>query len=781
MNYKTFAIALWVLVIPMVGSAAPRTLTIGLVSDGPEQRQLLPVKILKQEVNALLIPEFRARFPKAKHIDGGWSLPGIRQAIKRQLNDPGVDIVVTLGWISSNEAARFNNPAKPIIAAFGGDIELQGFPLKEGASGRRNFVYLYDFKTLQQNLATFHQLNNFEQLSILIDPLWLDSMPDLERKVSDFVQKQKSGFRFSLIPASGSVDEILKKLPDQPVYITPLLHLNEKNMGTLAQGLIDRDLPSFSEIGRADVQRGILVGQSGGTDDEVRRARRIANIILRIISGTNAGDIRVAYNEQGRTVINMRTAKSIGLELNWLTLDDAELLFAGEAVKTGEPLSLIQSMELALRNNLDLKSIGVNSAIALEEIGLSRSTLLPQLDIDAGYRQIDRDRASPTDLAQGNGTAGVSLSQNIYSDRSWADYTISKLNLTAVDYQIKAQALDTLNLAGFSYLSLVQAQAQEAVQRSNLDLTRHHLNLAKSRERIGTAGRGEVLRWNSEIARNKQDLLDFQSRRLRATTALNRALNRPVIEAVDTANPKIKSLLEFMNNPEMLKYFDTPKAWQNFQHYHLRKAVDNAPELNFFQPRLAAQEREIVSNRRSYYIPDVTLNGRYERDLGRNGAGSDLSGTGLDRDAWTVGVQATLPLFSGGSRQSRLSRSKYRLQQLKIDQSSVKLRVKSLMATALQKVEASFPTIALSRTAETNAKENLKLVADQYARGSVSITQLIDAQNAALVARLDASVARYTFLIDLIDVLRASADFSLILNPAGKQNLLSQLAAFKEE
>lgn len=781
MMYRKIVILVWVLLLPLVTSAAPGNVTIGLVSDGPEQRQLLPVTILQQEVSALLKGEFNPRFPKAKQLDGGWSIAGIQAALKRQLNDPGIDIVVTMGWISSNEAAKIIHPKKPIIAAFGGDTSLQEYPLKDGSSGRHNFVYLYDFKTIEQNLSAFHQLNEFEQLTILIDPLWLVSIPDLESKVNTWVSQQKLGFEISLIPANGQVEEILNQLPDQPVYITPLLHLNERDMKQLAQGLVKRALPSFSEIGRADVQLGILGGQSGGTDDDVRRARRIGNIILRILSGTNAADIGVGYNEQGRLVLNMQTAKSIDLNISWQILDDAELLNASSLTSHGTRLSLVDSMQLALQQNLDLQSVNVNSAIALEEIGVSRSTLLPQLGINTGYQQIDRDRASPIDLAQGNATAGVDLSQNIYTDRTWADYRISQYNKTAIDYQIQTQALDTMQLAASSYLALLQAQAQEAVQRSNLELSREHRHLAKMRERVGTAGHGEVLRWNSQIALNKQNLLAFQSQRLRATTALNQILNRPVIEAVDTSQQEIKPLLEFMNSPQILKYIETPKAWQSFQDYYLKKAVDNAPELGFFKPRLAAQEREILSNKRSYYIPDIQLNARYARDLHRNGAGSSLSGTGLDRDTWTVRVQATLPLFAGGVRQSRLSRSKFQLQQLKIDQSSVKLRVQSVIAAALQKIEASFPSIELTRTAETNAKDNLKLITDQYSRGSVSITQLIDAQNAALVARLESAVAKYTFLVDLIEVQRASADFSLILDPAGRQNLLLQLAEFKEE
>ena len=55
---------------------------------------------------------------------------------------------------------------------------------------------------------------------------------------------------------------------------------------------------------------------------------------------------------------------------------------------------------------------------------------------------------------------------------------------------------------------------------------------------------------------------------------------------------------------------------------------------------------------------------------------------------------------------------------------------------------------------------------DKYVSGTVSITALIDAQDAALSAELDAAEAEYTFLIDLVEVMRSGSDFGLFLDPA---------------
>jgi outer membrane protein TolC len=52
--------------------------------------------------------------------------------------------------------------------------------------------------------------------------------------------------------------------------------------------------------------------------------------------------------------------------------------------------------------------------------------------------------------------------------------------------------------------------------------------------------------------------------------------------------------------------------------------------------------------------------------------------------------------------------------------------------------------------------KNLDLVTDSYAKGVVSIQDLLDAQNSALTADLNAANAVYDFLIDLVEVERAA-------------------------
>jgi hypothetical protein len=69
-------------------------------------------------------------------------------------------------------------------------------------------------------------------------------------------------------------------------------------------------------------------------------------------------------------------------------------------------------------------------------------------------------------------------------------------------------------------------------------------------------------------------------------------------------------------------------------------------------------------------------------------------------------------------------------------------------------------------------------VADQYGRGLVSIVDLLDAQNSSLRADQAAENAVYDFLIDWMDVERASGRFDFLMTPGQREEYFQRLAEF---
>jgi len=89
----------------------------------------------------------------------------------------------------------------------------------------------------------------------------------------------------------------------------------------------------------------------------------------------------------------------------------------------------------------------------------------------------------------------------------------------------------------------------------------------------------------------------------------------------------------------------------------------------------------------------------------------------------------------------------------------VEERLSQRILQSLNNTRASYPAINLSRDAVDAARRNLQLVTDSYVQGIKSIIDLLDAQNQALNAELDAANAVYNFLIDLMGVQRSLGTF----------------------
>ncbi len=761
---------LLVISILMIGLSASmvhaREVTIAALWDGPLARDFIDFSLIEQEVKAIVGNEFTISFPQELQVNGDWTESGIRQQLVALQNNARVDMILTMGVVSSHLAAQVPELSKPVIAPFIVDVVLQDIPYQNNTSGKENFVYTRYVSSIGDDLERFHGLVNFNHLAILVDELPMQVIPSLTGTVQS--ASRNFGFDITLVTGKADIHAITNNIPAEAdaVLVAPLLRVDDNDIRTLADVLIENKLPSFSFLGQQELDLGLMATISGRVSDQVIFARRIATNIYRILLGTPASQLNVDFYESDRLSINMKTARAIGVSPRWVDLEDAELLY-DNIVTNAKVMTLSEAMARALQANTDLQASKVDNDIADNDTGIARSSLLPQLNANTSYQTIDQDRANPQGLFENSTDASISASQTIYSDDQWASFTIAKYLQNSTSLDTKITMLDVLQSAATSYLNVLRALAQEQVQKSNVELTRDNLELAKSRVQIGQSSRADELRWKSQIARDRQSLLSAEADRLVAEAELYRVLNLTPADPIATSDESIQAILNELNRPENRDLYDNPIAWEKFIEFQSDIAKKNAPEVQRFDYLLKAQDRQITADRRAYYVPDVALTSSLTENLDRSGAGSNLNGTGIHDDQWSIGVQATLPLFTSGQLKSQLSKSRHQQRQLILQQQAAKERVETRMRSALFNAAASHASIRLAMDAASAANENLELVTDSYSEGAVSITDLIDAQDAALAAKLQAAAARYQFLIDLVDVLRAESDFNLLLQQDG--------------
>lgn len=764
-----------------LASPAAAETVVATLTDGPQSRAMLSMALVEREVRALVREEFDVRFPADKALDGGWTQEGIRNALQQLLTDPDVDIIIARGVVSSHEAAKLPNLTKPVIATVVPDLEVQGFPFEGGVSGKRNFVYLSNLRGIETDFETLDAVVNPTHIAVLIDELINSAIPELVA-VKPPELESELGVRVSVVPVGDSWEAGVAAIPEDAdaVYVAPLLRLDETKTQQLANALIERRLPSFSSIGRGELPLGFLLAASGRVGDDVRLARRIALDLQQLLLGEPAASIKVDFRETQRLAINMRTARALGFTPRYAVLADAEQLYDDEAARAPE-LTIAEAMAAAVENNLGLSVSRLNPAIAGADVLGARSVLLPQLGIAGDYTRIDADRASPLFQSERSASVNLSASQVVYSADAWAGYRIAQYLQDAESEALRGAILDVVGRAAEGYLQVLRARALESVQRSNLEVTRQNLELSQVRESIGISGRADVLRWESQIASDRQNLIAAEASRRAAITALNQTLNRSLNLDFKSSEDDLAESIAIFEGPRFRTFIDNAAVWETFQDFQVMEALANSPELKEVDRLLDAQASEVTAAQRRYYLPELSLAAGGGSVLSRSGAGSDLSGTGLDDESWNVGLVAQWPLFTSGALKSRLSKARLQRRQIERQRAAVEEQIQARVRIALHQASGSFPAIELSSDAARAAIENLALVTDAYSKGAVSVTDLIDAQNAALAAELRAAEARYAYLIDLVEILRSTSDFSLLVDPASSPIWFDRVERFFKE
>ncbi len=132
---------------------------------------------------------------------------------------------------------------------------------------------------------------------------------------------------------------------------------------------------------------------------------------------------------------------------------------------------------------------------------------------------------------------------------------------------------------------------------------------------------------------------------------------------------------------------------------------------------------------------------------------------------WNVGLSLTFPIFQGSGKRAERGVASETLARLRTERELTRNLVEQRIRTVVELAGGSYASIEQANQAADAAERTRELVTDAYGRGAVSILDLLDAQNAALITREVASNAVYDFLIDLMQAQRAIGQFDFFRTP----------------
>ena len=271
----------------------------------------------------------------------------------------------------------------------------------------------------------------------------------------------------------------------------------------MIQALTQRKLASFSLVGHADVELGVLAATTPDLSLEV--IRRAALNLGELIRGRGVEELPVALFVDSQLLINARTAAAIGYSPDLRTRSMARILHPEALIQGQQPLTLARTFELAEQGSASLAISQQDVESSLHTRQLARSPLLPQVNAVPSFLKRDV-RGLEGILPDRTLTLGVTVSQMIYDDRIVTGFKAAQYRYEASQEALESEKLDVFLDSGTAFLRLGLAEILHRIERENLELTQENLDLARLRLQVGHSGRDEVFRWEAEVAQRRSEL-----------------------------------------------------------------------------------------------------------------------------------------------------------------------------------------------------------------------------------------------------------------------------------
>lgn len=783
----------------LAAAQTSKPVRIGIVVDGPWERNDDLRDLLHREIREVLGKERAVEFPETAFLIGNWTLAGAHALNSRLLADPGIDMVLGMGLMTSQDLATRGPLPKPVIAPIVIDVERQHIPFKNGTSGVRNLSYLVYPMTFVRDLQLFREIIPIHKLVNISSKPYDDALPpahvtvqDLGRTLDLEVTELYLGF---------SADEVLNALPKDAdaVFVEPTLHLPPAEFRKLADGLIARRLPSFSFMGENEVRQGIMA--SANPDIVPRLARRLALNIQRILEGEEPGSLPVAFTPGKRLTINMRTAYSVGVSPKWSTLLEAELVQFDSMAVGGISVSLTDAIRRFSEQNLDVQAKIRQVAAEANDVRIARSALFPTIDVGATGLQIDREHAEAGAMPERGATAEASAAMLLFSEPALANLSIQASLRDSREHELQITRLNTIVDGATLYINYLRTRKLFSILLDNLKLVRTNLELARVRQTTGAAGQEETLRWEVEIANLRKTAMDVQSQMNQALYGLKQVLNIPLLYVVNIAEVSLDDTSLFISSKELRSYLEDPLSFDLLSDFVTSEGARLAPELRQLDHAIDAQERALTSTRLSYFLPTVSAFGKYSDRFLKSEIVSPFQlpaitsapppstpgeaflyqllsslNVRLPGDkSWSAGLQLSLNLFNGFATRATEEKTSLILEQLRLTRQSAADKVALRIRVEMEKAKASYFSIQQAKLQQDAARKTLGIVTESYSRGGVSILSILDAQNSALRADQVAANALYDFLIDYLSLERAIGEIDVLMTADDRYDLLGRL------
>ncbi len=438
------------------------------------------------------------------------------------------------------------------------------------------------------------------------------------------------------------------------------------------------------------------------------------------------------------------------------------LLVFGEESRV---LTLEESIEIAKRGNLSIKTAEENLKAAEAEVRVARAGLLPRITAEGNYTYFkdiqtsviqagggfqfpmsggeDEMEQSPpppgaddeSDLielefgAHHNVQGTLRFVQPLFAwGRYYYGYQASQLSYEAAQQALKA-AYHQLRLdVSQAFYRVLVAEEFVRVAEQSVTLVEQQLAISQTTFEAGTATNFDVLRAKVQLANAKSQRVQAKNGVKTAKDLYKALLNIPLGEPVD-----IQGTLEILEVSLQLDAL-------------IQRAYENRPDIE--RSKLSERAaRKQVDVAKSYARPELSFFSNYQISHSERL-------TRMNR-IWSLGFQINIPIFDGFATSARFQQTESMLKQTELGSQQLTSAVEFEVRSAYLNLLEAQTLIEVQRETVAQAFESVRIANLQFENGMITPVALTDTQLALAQAEISRLRARHDYVIGLAQLEKA--------------------------
>lgn len=740
--------------IDHVSAQEKKTFQIGVILDTvtPESEQIF--SLIKEEIFAVVGEDAIIEFSNDLVLVNNFDREKTESNYQELIQGPS-DIIIAFGPISNIIISGKEFHPKPTILFGNAPGDLIDIDLTRTSSGIENLVYIIPGQSYRTDLTTFEELYQFKNVGIAVDRPLSETLP-----ISQYLDEltRELGLDYTFIPFQ-NLDELVVQLDNiDALYLAGGFLLSDTEIAKLADILIDKGIPSFTSTDADDVLTGLLATNQAAENMDLF-IRRIALTVEAIVNGEKASELPFFLEINTDLTINYSTAEKLGIPIKYSLIATTNLVGDFNRVTAEKRYDLREVMLEVIGENLNLQSDQKEVELIAQDVRTAKSNYLPDLTASASGVYIDPKLA---EISNGQNPefstdASLTISQTIFSPDATANIGIQNDLLEAQKKLYDSSQLDIIFDGANAYFNVLLLKANLQISSRNLGVTKRSLQLARQNFESGQTGKSDILQFTSQLAGNTQTLVEAVNLLEQSFYGLNQLLNQPINRKIDVEDAELgKGVFERYQYDQFREFLDSPTLREPFIAFIVNEAKVNAPELQSLDFNLSAVNRSMKLATNGRFLPTLALQGQYNTNISKSGAGSTVpvGFNDLPTTNYSVGLNISVPLFQRNQRNINKQTALIQKDQLLLNKENLALNIERNVNTTILELINQIANIELSKVSEEAAKESLELTQEAYSTGAVNWNQLIDAQENYLTAQQSNATAIYNYLLQSLQLER---------------------------